>query len=141
AVLPVWSPDPAARHEPFPLTDMQEAFLLGRQATIGGDRIGAHIYAEINVAGSLDIFQLNRAWNRLVSHHDMLRTVFIDRSRQRVLPSVRDYRFKVIDVRRLADAERRFKADVLRETMEHRVFAGDEWPLFDIRVAILDEGR
>ncbi|OMG71480.1 hypothetical protein BW685_20770 [Burkholderia ubonensis] len=25
--------------------------------------------------------------------------------------------------------------------MEHRVFAGDEWPLFDIRVAILDEGR
>ncbi|WP_256703099.1 beta-ketoacyl synthase N-terminal-like domain-containing protein, partial [Burkholderia ubonensis] len=140
AVLPVWSPDPAARHEPFPLTDMQEAFLLGRQATSDGERVGAHIYAEIEVAGALDIVRLNRAWNRLVSRHDMLRAVMAD-GMQRVLESVPEYRCKTTDFRIMEAGERRFKAGLLRETMEHRVFAGDEWPLFDIRVAILDEGR
>jgi acyl transferase domain-containing protein/non-ribosomal peptide synthetase component F/acyl carrier protein/SAM-dependent methyltransferase len=139
ASLPTLVPQPQARHEPFPLTDMQEAFLLGRKSSIGGDRIGAHVYVELDVAGALDIFRLNQAWNRLVAQHDMLRAVFED-GRQRVQPRVRDYRFKVVDLRRLKEAERRFQAGVLRETMEHRVFAAEEWPLFDIRVAIHGEG-
>jgi polyketide synthase PksN len=139
-VLPVWSPDPAARHEPFPLTDMQEAFLLGRQATNDGQGVGAHIYAEIDVAGVLDIARLNRAWNRLVARHDMLRAVMVD-GMQHVLESVPEYRCKTTDLRVMDVGERQFKAALLRETMEHRVFAGNEWPLFDIRVAILDEGR
>ena len=44
-------PQPQAQHETFALTDMQEAFLLGRQASIDGDTVGAHIYLEIDVKG------------------------------------------------------------------------------------------
>ncbi len=132
---------PQARYEPFPLTDMQEAFLLGRASIIDGDRVGAHIYVEIEHHGALDIFRLNQAWNRLIAQHEMLRTIFGDDGQQRVLPHVRDYRFKVVDLRRADHDERQRKAAALRETLEQRVFSGGEWPLFDIRVALHEEGR
>ncbi|MDC8758420.1 SDR family NAD(P)-dependent oxidoreductase [Janthinobacterium fluminis] len=141
SLLPQLIPQAEARHEPFPLTDMQQSYLLGRKSTLDGDRIGAHLYLEIEVGGALNIFRLNQAWNRLVARHDMLRAVVGEDGRQRILPTVRDYRFKVLDLRRQSEAERRGKADRLRETMEHHVFAGAAWPLFDIRVAIGDEGR
>ena len=129
-----------ACHEPFPLTDMQEAFVLGRRASLGAERVGAHIYAEIEVAGALDIFRLNQAWLRLVARHDMLRAVF-DGDRQTILPKVRDYRFKALDLRSMGEAERMGKAGALRQSMEQHVFSGQQWPLFDIRVAIHGEGR
>ncbi|MHA6907989.1 SDR family NAD(P)-dependent oxidoreductase [Ralstonia pseudosolanacearum] len=138
---PVLVAQPQARYEPFPLTDMQEAFLLGRASIIDGDRAGAHIYVEIEHHGALDIFRLNRAWNRLIAQHEMLRTIFGDDGQQRVLPHVRDYRFKVVDLRRADHDERQRKAAALRETLEQRVFSGGEWPLFDIRVALHEAGH
>jgi polyketide synthase PksN len=139
--LPVLVPQPQARHEPFPLTDMQEAFLIGRQSAIDGDQVGAHIYVEIEVHGALDLYRLNRAWNRLVAQHEMLRAVMLDDGRQRVLPEVPEFRCKVIDFRVMDEAERHAKAALLRDAMEHRVFGAGEWPLFDIRVAVHGEGR
>ncbi|MEJ2124649.1 MAG: phosphopantetheine-binding protein, partial [Alphaproteobacteria bacterium] len=133
--LPVLLPQPEARYEPFPLTDMQEAFLIGRQAVIGGDRTGAHVYLEIDVNETLDIFRLNRAWARLIVRHDMLRAIIAD-GMQKVLPSVRNYRFKVIDLRKLDEGERQQKAANLRRAMEAHIFSGEEWPLFDIRVSL-----
>ncbi|MGP1681155.1 MAG: condensation domain-containing protein, partial [Giesbergeria sp.] len=138
---PVLVAQPAARSEPFPLTEMQESFLLGRLVTLEGDCTGAHIYAEIEAEGPLDIGRLNRAWNRLVARHDMLRAVIVEPGQQRILPTVDDYRCKVIDMRLFDEAERGRKARGLRETMEQHVFAGNVWPMFDIRVALHGERR
>ncbi|MGC7260175.1 hypothetical protein RBA10_22565, partial [Mycobacteroides abscessus subsp. abscessus] len=46
--LPVVRPDPAGRYEPFPLTDVQQAYWLGRTAsTLGG--VATHFYTELDV--------------------------------------------------------------------------------------------
>jgi polyketide synthase PksN len=135
AMLPVLVPQPQAQHETFALTDMQEAFLLGRQASIDGDTVGAHIYLEIDVKGPVDIQRLNRAWNRLIAHHAMLRTV-VGEDGQRVQAEVPTHHCKVVDFRVMDQGTRQAKACSLRETMARRVFAANEWPLFDIRVAL-----
>ncbi|MCX7293779.1 MAG: SDR family NAD(P)-dependent oxidoreductase, partial [Janthinobacterium sp.] len=140
AALPMLVARPDQRYQTFALTDMQEAFLLGRDAALGDGRVGALIYLEIEVAGALDIVRLNQAWNRLIARHEMLCVVFDDAG-QRVLSELPDYRCKVVDFRIMEPAERQARAGQMRASMTERVFEGHEWPLFDIRVAIHGEDR
>ena len=48
---PTIEPDPANRFVPFPLTDIQESFFVGRQIGARSDRIGCHIYQMRKVDG------------------------------------------------------------------------------------------
>ncbi|MDT9693753.1 methyltransferase domain-containing protein, partial [Streptomyces sp. P9(2023)] len=65
SALPVVVPDPEGRFEPFALTDLQQAYLLGRSGffALGGGPAG--FYAEID-AVSLDVERLEAAWNAVV---------------------------------------------------------------------------
>ena len=57
AVLPVVVPDPAAVAEPFPLTDVQQAYWIGRTGVFDIGNVGMHGYEEFEVTG-LDL----RGW-------------------------------------------------------------------------------
>ena len=122
--------------EPFPLTDIQEAYLVGRAAELELGRVGCHAYREFEAA-AYDVAQLEQGWNRLVRHHPMLRAVVTGSDRQRVLPDVPFYRVEVLDLRGAADAQARL--DALRTERSHHVFDPGRWPLFDIRVTRLDD--
>jgi amino acid adenylation domain-containing protein len=128
-------PDPARRHEPFELTDVQRAYWLGRREefTLGG--IGSHWYWEFDGAGT-DVGRLERAWNRVVERHEMLRAVIDEHGRQRILGGVA--RFTIPLVEGGDDASRALAA--MREEMSHHVFDPATWPLFDIR-AVRHGGR
>lgn len=136
---PVLEPRPEERHQPFPLTDIQEAFLTGRKLGLDGDRVGCHIYFETPLR-DIDIYRLNNAWQRLVAHHPMLRAVFLPEGRQQILQDTLPFRIKAADLRQL-DAEQRSAAlAAQRERMSHRVYEPDRWPLFDIRVSLCPDG-
>src|SRR3546814_5367514 len=69
--------------------------------------------------------------------HDMLRAVIGSDGLQRILPEVPYYRFEVLDLRGQPAAE-----DALlqrRRTLAERLVDPDTWPLFDIRVTLLDD--
>ena len=68
-------PDPAGRHQPFPLTDIQQAYWVGRDSTIELGGVGAHGYSELRMP-DFDQQRFSRALNRLIVRHDMLRAVF-----------------------------------------------------------------
>jgi 3-oxoacyl-(acyl-carrier-protein) synthase/non-ribosomal peptide synthetase component F/acyl carrier protein len=121
------------RFEPFPLTDIQESFLTGRQLTIDGERVGCHIYFETQVE-ALDIYRLNETWGRLIAHHELLRALILPSGQQQIMKEVPKFQIKVLDLRRLAMTERQEKLDELRSRMSHRVYDPGQWPLFDIRV-------
>ncbi|MCA1278157.1 non-ribosomal peptide synthetase [Saccharopolyspora sp. 7B] len=127
SVAPAVRTDPAARFEPFPPTDVQLAYWLGRADgfTLGG--VGCHFYREYDVP-DLDVPRLEEAANRLIARHEMLRAVFDERGEQRVLPSVGRFRIAVTDAG--DDPERAFAE--LRETWSHHVFDSAHWPLFGI---------
>ena len=118
--------DPDRRHEPFPLTDVQRAYWLGRSEdfTLGGT--GCHFYREYDVE-DLDVARLEAALDRLVRRHEMLRAVTDESGQQRILTEVPGLRVEI------TDAESDAALAGLRETASHQVFDPGTWPLFAVR--------
>src|SRR5688572_3271510 len=82
--------DTAHRGEPFPLTDIQHAYWVGRDRAMEGN-VATHLYVELDCE-ALDLERLNDALCRLVDRHDMLRAVILQDGRQQILPAVPRYR-------------------------------------------------
>ncbi len=137
--LPEIRPDPAARHDPFPLTELQEAYWLGRTGAFEIGDVAAHSYLELE-GGDLEPERLESAWNRLVERHGMLRAVVLPDGRQKVLEEVPRYEIDVVDLREADDPEVDRRLEDLREQLSHRVPDPAEWPLFDVRAARLPDG-
>ncbi|HYD78356.1 MAG TPA: amino acid adenylation domain-containing protein, partial [Paucimonas sp.] len=132
-------PDWEHRYEPFPLTDIQQAYWVGREATIGLGGVGAHGYGEAWVP-AFDEERFTNALNRLIERHDMLRAIFNRDGTQQVLASVPRYAMPRRDLRGL-DAERVAAALAeTRERMSHQVFDAGRWPLFEFGLSVLDDG-
>ncbi len=123
APAPAITADPEHRYEPFPLTDIQTAYWLGRSAVFDLGGIGAHLYIEYDWP-DLDPERLERAWNRLIDRHAMLRAVIGADGTQRVLETVPAYRIPVIDDDVVA----------VRERLSGSTLDAATWPLFDVRI-------
>jgi amino acid adenylation domain-containing protein len=134
AAILAWLTRPIAEEGPFPLTDIQQAYLIGRAADLELGRVGCHAYREFENR-EIDVARLEAAWNRLTARHEMLRTVVTEDGRQRVLANVPRYRIEERDLSDAADPYDTFER--LREGRSHRVFDPTVWPLFDIAVTRL----
>jgi amino acid adenylation domain-containing protein len=133
-------PAPAERHEPFPLTDIQQAYWVGRTPAmeLGGN--AAHGYIEFD-AEDLDIPRLSRSLDRLIRRHDMLRAVVQPGGLQRVLPEVPPYEIRVADLSGLDEAAQEAGIAGIREALADQVLPTDRWPLFEVRATRLDQRR
>ena len=76
--------DRAGLHEPFPLTDMQAAYLVGRSPAVplGGPCLA---YWEFAIPAEWTAARLERSFAQLVRTHDMLRAVVDAEGMQRIL--------------------------------------------------------
>ncbi|MGI5336482.1 amino acid adenylation domain-containing protein [Streptomyces sp. CA-181903] len=139
--LPPVRPEPAAAHEPFRLTDQQQAYCVGRTGALSSGNVSAHMYLEFEGEG-LDRERFERAWRRVVDRHPMLRAVVLpDTMEQRVLESVPPYEMPVVDLRAADEDGVRDGLDAIRERYSHEVRPVDTWPLFDVVVAELPADR
>ncbi|MER7164052.1 amino acid adenylation domain-containing protein, partial [Streptomyces lydicus] len=129
--------DPAARHEPFPLTDLQHAYLVGRTDAFELGNVSTSFLVEIDVEET-DLDRLGASFRHLVDRHDMLRAVVSRDGHQRVLAEVPDYRIATVDLRTCDDAERARRLAEIHEEMRDQTFDTEVWPLFDIRATLLD---
>ncbi|MBM7776028.1 amino acid adenylation domain-containing protein [Actinokineospora baliensis] len=136
------SPRPAAlvadrdnRHEPFPLTDLQQAYLVGRSGAFELGDVSTYFFLEVDVEVDLD--RLQSALRTMIIRHDQLRAVVSQEGWQRVLPEVEDYVIAVTDLSGAADQSSRL-AEIHRE-LEDQVFDTATWPLFDVRATRLDD--
>lgn len=127
-------------HEPFPLTDIQQAYLLGRSSEMPLGSVGCHFYREFANTG-LDPQRLETAWRRVIRKHPMLRAVIDASGMQRILESPPDWRLRVNDWRHLPDDEAHARVLIERDQIAHAAFCPDQWPLFDIRLSRLPEGK
>ncbi|GAA2267733.1 hypothetical protein GCM10010430_61150 [Kitasatospora cystarginea] len=94
-------PDQANRHEPFPLTPVQQAYLVGRDPDLAADPVGCRHYREFAVP-ALDGERMAAAWRRTVAHHDMLRMELDELGRQLIAPRPAD---DAVPVHRLTDVD------------------------------------
>jgi amino acid adenylation domain-containing protein len=130
--LPELVPDPAHAYEPFPITDVQHAYWIGRQEFYELGRMGSHLYVELEWPG-LDVERLERVLERLIAHHAMLRAIVRPDGQQQILAVVPRYQVARGDVRQLAPAQAAAHLESIRREMVQAVLAADVWPLFDIR--------
>ncbi|MEE3922529.1 hypothetical protein V2I01_41965 [Micromonospora sp. BRA006-A] len=115
------SSEPAARHEPFPLTDIQAAYLMGRRTVFAYGGVGCHAYGEVRLR-DLDPERVRDAWQALVDRHDMLRAVIDANGSQRVLAEVPPVRVAATDLRGRPAEEVEAHVAAVRAAMDHRVY-------------------
>ena len=138
--LPTIEAAPENRYQPFPLTDIQHAFWVGRSGIFELGNVANHGYYEIE-GRDLDVEQLNRALQKLIQRHDMLRAIVLADGQQQVLKEVPPYEIPVLDLR--GQDEEIISAEIaaIRQRMSHQVLPIDTFPLFEFRATFLDNNR
>lgn len=132
--------DQSARFEPFPLTDVQSAYLLGRQHLFDYGGVACHVYLEVCYP-QLDGKRTEAVWNQLVSRHDMLRATIDENGQQRVSESVALLKVPYTDIGAWKDKDLSAKRlDSIRQDMGHRIYDAAKWPLFDLAVTNTGDG-
>ena len=136
--LPEVQPDPEHRYDPFPLTELQQAYWIGRSGAFEIGQVAAHCYLEIE-SDDVNIERLNNAWQQLVDRHEMLRAVILPDGQQRVLESVPPYKIRAVDLRGQGSELVEAQLQQIRRRMSHQVLPSDQWPLFDICAILLSK--
>jgi len=120
-------------HEPFPLTDIQQSYWIGRSGVYNLGEVGTHCYFEMDCS-ILDVEKIEWAWNKLICRHEMMRAIIMEDGRsQRILKETTVYKIVSNNVRNEAELES------IRQKMATKVFSPSVWPLFDIRVSTVDD--
>ncbi|MEV1002464.1 amino acid adenylation domain-containing protein [Nonomuraea sp. NPDC050202] len=137
--------EPAEGGESFPLTPIQTAYLVGRDPAFPLGGVATFYYFEYDRVPQSpqeeDLDRLQSAWNRLVRRHPMLRMVVGADARQTVLDQVPDYAITRTDLRAESPERVEQALEALRAQCSHQVLPADRWPLFDLRAALLPDGR
>ncbi|MBB3212927.1 aryl carrier-like protein [Herbaspirillum sp. Sphag1AN] len=133
----VLRPDPVSRHRPFALTDLQQAYLAGREPGFPLSGVGAHFFIEFDV-DALDVGRFEAAWNRLIARHDMLRCV-VRHGRQQVLVLEDLPRFAL--QHHQLDHLDGVAAVALRDRLAYQVRDPRRWPLFDLQAGVDGSGH
>ncbi|HHP7243528.1 MAG TPA: AMP-binding protein, partial [Elainellaceae cyanobacterium] len=133
-------PRPSERYQPFPLTDVQQAYWVGRNDVFELSNISTHAYAEIDVV-NLDVRQFEKTLNRIIERHEMMRAIIRSDGQQQILEEVPPYQVKVLDLR-ASDAETAHsQLMAIRDRMSHQILPIDQYPLFEFCAVQLSQSK
>ncbi len=138
--FPALIPAPEQQYQPFPLTDIQQAYWVGQSEFFELGNVAAHFYLEFALVG-LDEEKLNLAWRRMIERHEMLRAIVLPDGQQQVLQHVPPYQIEVTDLGGQPPETVASQLEGTRQRMSHHGPATDCWPLFEVRVHTLDQQR
>lgn len=119
------SHDEAGRYDPFPLTDIQAAYLVGRHNEYGSGGVGCKVYLELT-GKEMEDQKLNEAWKQVVSRHDMMRAVIWENATQQIKQEV-----EIPDIRIIRDSDGQAR-EALRKELIEKNYDPQTWPLYDI---------
>lgn len=119
------------KYEPFALSDVQLAYLMGRDEKFELGGVSSHYYIEIET--KLDLMKFNNAINMLISKHPVLRSIVLPNGMQKILEYVDEYNMSVADISTLTSEEQEEHILKERNRMSHYIFKTDTWPLFEFR--------
>ncbi|WP_077801500.1 non-ribosomal peptide synthetase [Streptomyces sp. JHA26] len=131
-------PEPRRRHEPFGLTALQEAYLVGGAPEFTADSVGCHLYREFEVDG-LDPDRLRTALRETVRDHDMLRVEITD-GRQLVRPTTPEAAELPFRVHETTEDDRDRQVRRIRDDMTYRDRAPGTGPLYAVEVSWVPDG-
>lgn len=116
------------RFEPFELTDVQQAYLMGRNNLFDYGDVACHIYLQLNY-DKLDIDRVEKVWRYIIDKHEMLRAVIYEDGYQRILKDVPEFKVKDYGTR---------DADEVMQEIGHSKYTIGQWPYFSVGVSEKD---
>lgn len=128
-------------YEPFPLTQMQQSYLIGRSGSFDLGSVSSHCYFEMDTEW-LEEDRLQDAWNVLIQMHPMMRAVICeDHLTQKVLEDVPEYVIATADASHLDAQALEMKLGEIRQTLSHQTFDPYRWPAYDIRYVKMPQNK
>jgi len=124
--------DRTNRFEPFPLTDVQSAYLLGRSKTFEYGGVACHVYLEIRYA-ELKTEKVRDIWNAITRKYDMLHAVINESGFQQVMKDVPELEIPEWDL--LKNPEKADDFEKFRKEMGNRAYTVGKWPMFGLAVS------
>ncbi|WP_150468583.1 condensation domain-containing protein, partial [Francisella sp. SYW-9] len=122
-------------YKPFEMTDIQKAYLLGRQSQFEIGNVTNHIYSEYVYSDKLNVERLNFAINNIIVSFLEMRTVFDEqRLTQKYLKieNIDYYNVSVIEY------DSNYNSEILnqiRSKKSHKVYDVGIYPLFDFFIS------
>lgn len=136
---PVIIPRPEDRYKPFPLTDIQLAYMIGREnGSLGASNVSSHVYFEMDTE-DLDVERYTNAWRKIVARHDMMRCVIYKTGQQQILEHVPPFEVRYFDLSGKAEDERQRVLMEIRDELRQKIKPVDVWPMYDVYVSRIDE--
>jgi len=128
----------AGRYNKFPLTDIQNSYVSGRNNVYELGGVACHGYLEVVFDEVLAGKHLEAAWNRVIQKHDMLRAVVYDVGYQLVQETVPYVNIAILDLRGESENSQE-KREMLRDNLANKQYRLGEWPMCDVAVCIEKE--
>ena len=123
--------DDDRQFEPFPLTEIQQAYVLGRNPAFPYGGTACHIYLEFEY-DTLDSERVETVWNTLIARHPMLRATMSADGYQQVMEKAPVFRVLHKDYEdKDAAASGR---DEIKAAYDHKIYDTGKWPLFTVVV-------
>ena len=107
---------PEQRFEPFPLTELQQAYFIGRSSAVPLGNAESYNYSAVEIHATY-AQRVERAWNTLIARHDMLRVEITEDARQRVQPEAEHYHVELEDLSELNLAQQQARLAEIKQTM------------------------
>lgn len=123
----------------FPLTNVQWAYLLGRNKNYESGGVSTHVYYELK--NNLDIKKFEIALNKVIKRHSMLRTVIEESGEHRVIDNYNYYEVSKKDLSLLNYTKQQDFIRNRRDELSHYVYNPSVWPLFTIETLILNKEK
>ncbi len=121
------------RFEKFPLTDIQNSYVIGRNNMYELGGVACHGYLEIVFEEEIDIERMELAWNKVIQKHDMLRAIIYDVGYQVIQRTVPYVKIRTLDLR---NTTHQVAKDEIREELANKQYNLGEWPMCDLGVSI-----
>ncbi len=134
--LPQIEPQPEESFEPFPLTGLQRAYLMGRTEDLELKAIASKVYIEVERL-ALDIDRFRKAWETLIARHQILRVTISEDGRHVPLTDAPGDFLSVVDLRDEPPEVQEATLERHCRTALAEAAPTDQWPLFDLRVTAL----
>lgn len=138
--LPMAIENTKERYEPFPLTDVQKAYWIGRNDSMELGNTSTHMYFESDME-ALDMGKFEEAFRKMIDRHEMLRAIMLQDGTQRILKTVPDYHVHVEDISQEPEALQKQTINEIREEMSHQIIDCYTWPLFCIRASKMSNNK
>ncbi|MEN5196993.1 amino acid adenylation domain-containing protein [Sphingobacterium faecium] len=120
---------PGDLYKPFSLSNIQFAYLVGRNSQLELGNVATHSFWKTE--GDADIENVNRCLNILIERHHALRTV-VSGDGQQVILERKEYRIHCKDITHKSRSEQLTVSLEIEQRMSQQIFDASKWPLFEI---------